>query len=565
MRKPFSVYSTWGLQDELGDRVELSEDLARRALEGLRRWSAQFGIRQDIFALDAFWFDQQKGYKDFKKPHWPGGFEPLLADILDSGMKPGLWYSVNGGSLSVPAWKSSLAEDGRHYSLVDGSYADALHAALLHAADTWHVRLFKFDFAGFFTSAAGVARAPEETYRLSVARLRAMLRDLRERHPDIWTISHCGFARNHGLSTPGTLEPLATDPALLEVMDAVFSGDPQPWDIPQTALTRNLDLFQDHQVWKMHVEGFPLHRIEDHGIIVGTTNTCAYRGRDGFRRSHVAQLARGGGRDLFYGDPTLLNDDDLSHLSKARALFFDACRRNLTVRFVGGEPGVAPWHGYVTGGGACGLAYLVNPQPHPQFIPLAIPCLSDARVLFHDGQDRPSLQTQPDQLVVALGPEQMALVGMGDYSDQRHELGSEADADLPREMRLLPLRFRTREDGRWVAELSEALPEGSLLHVRVEVRDRSPTGIGSQPFRFGAQSTHDDRDMTPRTHDLVVIRVFKDGQALTPVAHIPAVPVWSGIAWVAASFRAEAPLRIEIMQRFPEPRRLRATAYALCD
>jgi hypothetical protein len=346
-------------------------------------------------------------------------------------------------------------------------------------------------------------------------------------------------------------------------MDGTFSGDPQPWDIPQTALTRNMDLFQDHQVWKMHVEGFPLHRIEDHGMIAGTTNTCFYRGRAGFRRTHVAQLARGGGRDMFYGDPSLLNDGDLAYLSKARALFFDACRRNLTTRFVGGEPGVAPWHGYITGGGARGLAYLVNPQPYPQIVQLVVPCLAEARILFHDGKDQPGLQTQPDQLAVALGPEQMVLVGMGDYADMRHELGAEPDAGLPRDMRLLPLRFETQADGRWVAELSEPLPADSLLHIRVEVRDRAPTGIWSQPHRFGNQNTHDSADMSPSTHASVIIRVLKGGHAVEPVARVPDVPVWSGIAWVAASFRAEAPLRIEIEQRFPDPRRLRAAAYVL--
>ena len=222
MRKPFSIYSTWGLQDELGDRVELSEALARKALQGLRRWRSQAGIQQDIFALDAFWFDPRQGYRHFKQPHWPNGFEPLLGEILELGMKPGLWYSVNGASLDVPAWQASRAADGKSFSLADGPYAEELHAALLYAAEHWQVRLFKFDFAGFFTAAAGVVRAPEETYRLSVDRFSEILRDLRRRFPDIWTISHCGFARNHGLSTPGTPELLATDPAWLEVMDAAF-------------------------------------------------------------------------------------------------------------------------------------------------------------------------------------------------------------------------------------------------------------------------------------------------------------------------------------------------------
>ncbi len=562
MRAPFSVYSTWGLQDELGDKVELSEALARKALESLRRWRDEFGVQQDYFALDAFWFDPIKGYRHFKKPHWPNGFDPLVEDILALGMTPGLWYSTNGSMLQVPEWQESLAAGGGSYSLADGPYADELQGSLIHAAEKWNVRFFKFDFANFFAAAAWSKRAPEETYRLSVARFKAMLRELRARFPDIWVITHCGFARNHGLSTPGSPELLATDPALLEAVDATFSADPQPWDVPQTALVRNIDLFQDHQVWKMHAEGFPMRRVEDHGIIVGTTNTCFYRGRAGFRRSHLAQLARGGGRDMIYGDPSLLVDADLVYLRKARELFFDACNRQLTTRLAGGEPGVAPWHAFITGGGARGLCYVVNPQPSPQVVTISIPCLYDARLLFYDGVDRPAVQSQPDQLAIHLGPEQMALVGLGDYADAAWDLGAEADSNLPRGMRLAPIRF-VPENGRLVGELTETLPSDCMLHVVVEVRDHPATGIWSQPHRFGGQNTHDTDDMTPKTHELVAIRAFKNGVPLEPIGRVPDVPVWSGISWVAATFRADATLRIEIEQHLPEPKRLMVSAYVL--
>jgi hypothetical protein len=189
MRRPFSIYSTWGLQDELGDQVELSEELALHALRHVRRWKDEFGIAQDVFHLDCFWFDPDKGYLHFKKPHWPHGFEPLLEPLLEqilaAGMAPGLWYSTSGSWLKPPAWQASIAADNWHYSLVDGPYAEHLHEALLHAASHWQVRLFKFDFVDFDAAPAGCARAPEQTRALAVERFVGILRDLREKYPDV--------------------------------------------------------------------------------------------------------------------------------------------------------------------------------------------------------------------------------------------------------------------------------------------------------------------------------------------------------------------------------------------
>jgi hypothetical protein len=561
MKKPFSVYSTWGFHDELGDRIELDEALARKALSALSRWHDKFGIRQDFFALDAFWFDPLKGFRHFKKPHWPDGFEPLMNDILEMDMKPGLWYSVNGSRLQVPEWQESASADGTRYSLAEGPYADDLRLSLLHAAEKWNVRFFKFDFADFFTASAKSGKSPEEIYSLSLSKFREILTELRSKYPDIYIITHCGFSRNHGFSTPASPEVIGADLSLLEVVDAHFSGDPQTWDIPQTSIPRNMDLFQDHQVWKMHFEGFPLTRIEDHGIIAGTTNTCFYRGRTGFRRTHLIQLARGGGRDMFYGNPELLDDGDLQYMRNSRKLYFDAFTRNLTTRFIGGEPGVAEWHGFVTGGGSCGLAYLVNPRPYRREISLNLPCLANAAVLFFDGINSPQVQVQPDQLRISLGPEQMLLVGMGDYADTKYRLGNEEDAGLPFEMQLLPLSFRP-DNGILCADVP-LLQHGTRLHVIAEVRESSPQTICSQPFRFGKQDTRRSLSMNPLTHDMLNIRAYKGQEEIKPLRRIPDVPVWAGISWVAAEFSAEVPLRIEISQDFPEQKRLRVSAYAL--
>lgn len=189
-------------------------------------------------------------------------------------MKLGLWFSTTGLKLEVPAWCESRAESC-HYSLVDGPHADDLEASLLHAAEHWSVRFFKINFVDFTASAPGTRRSRETTYALAVGRFKKALRRLRERFPDVRIITHCCFARNPTCPLPRSPDLIAADPSLLEVADAVFNGDPHPFDLPQTALTRHLDVYQDRQVWRLHREGFPLHRIEDHGALIAATNTAA--------------------------------------------------------------------------------------------------------------------------------------------------------------------------------------------------------------------------------------------------------------------------------------------------
>ncbi len=561
--RPFSVYSTWGLHDELGDRVELSEELAMRALEGVIRWKEEFGVAQDYFHLDAFWFDPVRGYLHFKKPHWPRGFEPLRDRILAAGMTPGLWYSTTGFKLEVPAWSASRATSS-HYSLVDGPYGDALEKSLRYAAEQWGVRFFKFDFADFSAAAPGSRRSAEETYTQGVERFKAAVRRLREAFPDVRVITHCGFARNPTCPPVGSPDLVGADLSLLEAADAVFSGDPHAFDVPQTSYARHLDLYQDRQVWRLHREGFPLHRIEDHGALMATTNTAAYRGRAGFRRTHIGQLARGGRRDMFYGDPTLLTAEDLRGMKKTRDLFFSAFAAGLTTRFVGdGEPGLAPWHGYLTGGGDAGLLYVVNPHWERRRVDLDLPCLWNARVLFHDGAGVPPLRVQRDHLALELGPEQMAVIGLGRYADAGGDLGPNLDPPAPAEIRLLDAVFHATAEG-WEADVRAPSGTGTELLVVAEAQDVPPAHVGpALPYRFGRQNGAAADRPESAAHAMLRIAVSAGGRDVAPTARVPDGPVWSGISWVAARFAVAGLCRVRVIAAFDPPRRIRAAVYAV--
>jgi len=558
-RPMFTACSTWALHDELGDTVPLDEAIVLRALDALERWR-DFDVFPQYFNIDYGWTDPELGYRHFYRERWPDGPDRVLKRIREMGMLPGLWYPVNGGRLRVPGWQASLSGDNWNYSLLDGPYAQDLSDSLLYAAEVWGVRFFKFDFANFAAAVPGDPRPFETRYALGVERFVEMVARLKRSVPEAITIAHCGFARQDSVGRLGPGVPrLAADPAMLEVIDGFFSGDPQPTDLPATAIHRSSDLYQDIMVRAMLECGFPLARIEDHGAMCGLTNTCHRRGREGLRRSHIAQLARGGRRDLFYGDPSLPADDDLAGMAAARRLFMDAWNRNLETAPLGPRPGEGPWHGWMTGGGRRGLVWLVNPHLHSCVIRLPIVNLAHARILFYEGE-RPALQTQPDELILRLGPEQAALIGLGAYAAPEWVLPPDETTRLPRQTELLSLNWQPTPNG-LTATLPASLPAGAELMVIAAIHEGAPHLPGPFPaLRIGHQDDRNGVITELAPHHLVSITV--EGQAC--VAQTPSVSVWNGISWVLRRFASPAAgASISIQSKLDPPRRIRAEAWVV--
>ncbi|MDP0499479.1 MAG: hypothetical protein Q7P63_05190 [Verrucomicrobiota bacterium JB022] len=558
-----SIYSTWGFHDELGDRVALTEELARQALQSLKSWRAQ-GLEMEVFALDGFWFDQELGFEHANRLYWLTPMQDFLQEVRQAGFTPGLWFSTSGAWLKVPEWQESLSADHWHYSLIEGPFADALEQALLNAASNWGVRCFKFDYARLGADVSGSSRSPREAYRLGLDRFRTMIRRLRQACPDVCLIGQNGFTRDRQHERHGWPHAPALDPALLELFDALCPGDPHLGDLPATAATRSLDLFVDRGTWQLHQAGVPWHRVADHGKLIGMTNTASYRGTTGLLRSHLAQLARGSRCDAFSGDPTLLQPSDVKCLRDSRAWFVEAWSRGLETRYLGdGEPTVAPWHGWLTGGAQAGLLYLVNPRLRPQLIELTLPDLAAAHVLFSDSILPPPLQHTEDRLLIELGPEQMALIGLGDFADMR-ALRSQIDPPLPRDVRLVPMQFRRSAYG-LEGRLEQPLPKGFDLLVIARAWEGDTEDLHPlRPRGFGAQNTRIDGADRPKAHQVLTISLEDLQGRSTPVQEVPSAPTWADITWVARRFPNPAvPATVRITWNVEPCTRLTAEAYAV--
>ncbi len=548
MQRPFSIYCDWAFHDELGDLVELDEAMTMTALDTLAGWRARHGVGFDYYLLDAFWFDPGQPYTAFKRPHWPRGFAPALARIRELGMLPGLWFDLSGSHLQVAEWAPSYDPERRAHSLAYGPYGPSLEAGWRHALETWGVRLFKLDFANLSARPPGCGWAtPEEAGQANGAALRSILSRLRAEYPDLVIIAYNGIERWPGyLSRPmGSPTHPGFDLSWLEVFDYVYSGDPRPSDLPRTDLRRSIDAFQDHQVWLLSRLGFPMERIDDHGCMVGGTNTSFYQGAHGFRRTYLAHLARGGRRDLYYGDPTLLADGDVAFMAAARRLYFDAFGRGLSTAWLGGEPGVAPWHGCLTGGAARGLLSLVNGPRTSQQIELALPGLARATALYADAGPDAAVQIAGEgALLVELAPEQMAVIGLGAYASADLALTPAADCPVPRRMRPLDIAFAPTGPGELTGVWRGAPPQTDEVVVFAQAHsatDASGVGGGGLPVRFGQETTREgQRPAEPASREQVHIELTVGGRPIAPLRILPDVPIWAGISWVGVFYAASA-------------------------
>ena len=92
--KPVGIYINWAAYDELSDTVKLDESIAMRQLQELIRLR-RLGVQIDYYIMDAFWFDRDGGYREWRKESWPNGADVWLKSCHDNGIKPGLWISTN--------------------------------------------------------------------------------------------------------------------------------------------------------------------------------------------------------------------------------------------------------------------------------------------------------------------------------------------------------------------------------------------------------------------------------------------------------------------------------------
>lgn len=415
------IYCDWAAHDELGTLVkpQLTEQLTNSLLDQLNSMKSKFGIQFDYYLMDAFWYDPKGAFLTFKKPNWPNGYDSAFHRMLDLGMKPGLWFDLGGSTLDLkdtPGWHGPEKP----------CLSDAAFAGLFDNAFAFHIRnhslgMLKFDFANLLCSHEEAPRPSLAILEKNADALLEITRKARELNPALVIRAYNGFSLGESMMDGTTYYDQAypISPWWLMWFDSVYSGDPRPSELPSvTSLRDSVNWYQDH-VFRGYARSLmPLFTIDDSGTLVGKTSTILYLGAQDFTDSWILNIMRGDLAPIFYGDLTLLTEDDRKFMAGTLRFLREHQEVLAKTRPILGVPGRSEVYGYLSTDGGTGFATLVNPGLFPQSFSYLVPKKEldrgVVRLIFsNDGQAHEPIRRLEGVLKGTLIPGEIRVYALG--------------------------------------------------------------------------------------------------------------------------------------------------------
>jgi hypothetical protein len=539
LRDPIWVYNNWSSYDELSDRVPLTEELAMRELSQIVRLRG-FGVRFDYYMMDAFWFDPDGAYREWRKPNWPNGPDRWIAECRRNGIRPGLWFSTNT-LVKINAarqWQDSLNKNKGSMSFYEGGFLPDFMNVLQYWYDHG-IRMFKFDFVDFSAATPGAeqSQTPQEISTRNQAAFRDALKKFREKYPDVVLEAFNGF----GGDVESTDAPFPfqhpIDLRWLGVFDAIYSGDPRPSDVPEMNFWRSVDIYSDHMVRRYEQSFLPLERIDSTGFMIGNTGTIYYRKTSAWQGMLLLMVARGGWINTVHGNLEFLSDEQALWFAKVQAMYAPLQALGRTKTF-GGIPGEVQPYGFGSFDHGGVIYAVMNPAQSVEQVEM--PLLSriqrvdsPGRVLFRDAGFTPSLKGNK----VTLGPGQMAAVGFGRYADAKYDLGIQNDVRIP--FHIAPVSTQFHSLGSNTIETTIAPPaEGDL---RIIMRQSGQNGHALRSWPGGPPHG-------TTVGKVLMLHATQDGSDL-PIDIQYDKMIWSGLSWAVGevrhnSFQVQKPVTI---------------------
>lgn len=518
---PISIYNNWSSYDELSDNIPLTEDLAMRELRELIRLR-KLGVRFDYYMMDAFWFDPDGAYRTWRKTNWPNGPAQWIRTCQENGIKPGMWFSSNTlvKVNAAPQWRDSLNKNGSAMSFFEGGFLPDFMEALQY----WHdqgIRMFKFDFVDLTaaTPKAEATLSKDEIIRRNTDAFRNALAAFRAKNPDVVIEGFNGF----GGTLDSTSYPFPfkdpVDLSWLGVLDAQYSGDPRPGDVPEMSFWRAMDIYSDHQVRRFEQAGLPIERIDSTGFMVGKTGTIYYRGMHAWKGALILMMARGGWMNTTHGNLELITDQDAHWFTRVQSLFLHLQSEG-RIKSFGGIPGESQPYGFAGLDGAGDVYVVVNPAQKIATVKLPLVSqvqtpLGSGRLLFRDAGFTPVLHGDS----IALGPGEMAMVGFGKYAALAFDFGVQDDVVIPRSIRAVAAEFH--ETGKGKIEATIEAPAGGDL--RLIMQQHAPDGSLRRTWAGGPPKG-------TSMGKVFLLRAEQDGHEL-PIRQDYDRVIWSGLSW----------------------------------
>jgi hypothetical protein len=313
--------------------------------------------------------------------------------------------------LTKPEWKDSA---GGWLDLVMSLHAGGFLKYHLETMQMWYdkgVRMFKFDFADFSaaTKMTEALYTKDEIIQRNEDAWIDALKQFRFKNPEVVYLAYNGYGGESGDTYPVFKKTVKLK--WLEVFDSLYCGDPRASDVPCHNFWRSKDIYSDHMVRQYEYNGVPLDRIDNTAFMIGTTGTCYYRKKQAWKGMLILSAARGGWMNTYYGNLDLLTYQDGNWFAKVQTMFYDLQQYGRISSF-GNIPGTGKPYGFIAENSKGSLVTIVNPSQKIEKIEIPVRPFKNQKLLFTDNGFKPEIENS----IITLGPEQMALVGSGQYA-----------------------------------------------------------------------------------------------------------------------------------------------------
>ncbi len=389
----------------------------------------------------------------------------------------------------------------------------------------------------------------EQVFEKNQAAFMAMLQQFRKNNPDILITGYNGF----GGDMDNTYRPFdkKIDRRWMDTFDTLYCGDPRFSDVPMMNIWRSQDNYSDHQVSAYQAYGMSIRRIDNCAFMIGKTGTCYYRANHCWKGMLILELARGGWVNVYHGNMELLSSDDAKWFAKVQGIYHELQKQDSTVTF-GPVPGKGQPYGFKSSSAKGTVCTVVNPSQQIATIVLPVDGTTTPYILYADGGYMPVAEAN----ILTIGPEQLVVVGYGEYADKNHFIGVDNTINIPVSIDKIDAAFSATAKNTIAGQVSAVAGKD----IRIIMQQFYKNG---DPCRSWPGAPPDGKKVS----EVIIIKASQDGKELPLHIEYDKV-IWSGLSWAAGelkhgTFDAGKPLNIQCLTMEKDELNLKADIYAV--
>jgi hypothetical protein len=340
-KKQISIYTCYGINNQWGGCPALTDEEVLNSLNVVKGWQKK-GVKFDFFTLDQGWPNNDGDLTEFANTCYPDGPAKIIEGIQELGMKFGLWFSVSGGGWSdgsYPAVQTSAIPEpggsgdaptlppvgayrngypvglglGRNLCIASDPYFNVFRNAVQHHVRDNKLRLVKLDIGDYYCNSTSHQHLPGKySSEAMFDRLIDIANSARAIAPDVFIVWYWGVGDSPFWALYG--DTIFESGLFLE-------GSGTSW-VPSLYYRDSVTLALDQST--RFAKPIPPLLKDSLGVWLSQIRWANFMGKHRWREAMVMDLGRGNLMfPQIWGDPNLLNDDDLKFLSEMIALSRD--------------------------------------------------------------------------------------------------------------------------------------------------------------------------------------------------------------------------------------------------